>query len=130
LGDKIEWRCIYALLEVEPEDDLVLKENYIRFLSFFSPVRTGFKEGTQWLIEIKLLLSQKWFHGPIDKTAALNRISAQETKRSIKNMAQHGGGFIVRFSNVEKAFTMTYKKPKEKKCANIRLDPTRDFLLG
>jgi len=127
LGNKMEWQCIYALLEVDQEENLVKKDNYIRFLSFFSPVRTGYNEGALWLGEIKLLLSQKWFHGPIDSRVAANRISAQEAARSSASFLKNnnGGGLIIRFSALERAFTMTYKLPgKDRDCTNIRLDKT------
>jgi len=127
LGNKMEWQCIYALLEVIPEENLVKKDNYFRFLSFFSPVRVGYnKEGNLWLNEIKLLLSQKWFHGPIDSRVAGNRISAQESAhRSAHSfLSTSNGGLLVRFSNLERTYTLTYKKPHERDCKNIRLDKT------
>jgi len=124
LPNRLEWQCLHALLEVDSSNN-VIQDNFSRFLNFFGPVRTGPKEGPAWLDEIRNLLSQKWFHGPIDVRMAQNRILAQVSttpkKIPFPTSQSNGSGIILRFSNSDSTFTLTYRKPKESNFTNVRL---------
>uniref|UniRef100_A0A6B2L3M2 Protein kinase domain-containing protein n=1 Tax=Arcella intermedia TaxID=1963864 RepID=A0A6B2L3M2_9EUKA len=110
-----EWQCLKVLMEAS-QDDEINHTHFLRFLSYFGPVRTG-DQGIVWMTEIRNLLSKKWFHGPIDSNTALNRINAQIAKSKSKISS----GVILRFSNQESTFTLSFKKPKAN-MTNVRLE--------
>jgi len=106
LEKTIEWKCLGAILEIEKTKQTVTHENFLRFLSWFGPVRTGAVEGLAFLKQIVTLLQQEWFHGNIgDKEAEKRLLSDPRSKNTAL--------FLLRFSKKQSTYTMTYrKKPK------------------
>jgi len=79
LDKTIEWKCLGAILEVNVDKtmpNVVTHESFVRFLSWFGPVRTGPTEGVAFLKQFVNLLQQEWFHGNIDDKEAEKRLVA------------------------------------------------------
>jgi len=99
LHTTVHWKCLRAILDADKSPHRVTYSNFIRFLSWFGPVRTGPTEGVVFLSELENLLRQDWFHGPIDATEAANRIVCSKLPN----------GFLLRFSAQESTYTMSFR---------------------
>jgi len=94
-----EWKCLRVLLDAFP-DKLVTKNNFLRLVDWFGPVRVGKKEGAAFLHQFELLFKTEWFHGNIGKQEAERRLNISKKEKI----------FLVRFSTKQSTYAMTCKK--------------------
>jgi len=109
LDKTIEWKCLGAILEVNVDKtmpNVVTHESFVRFLSWFGPVRTGPTEGVAFLKQFVNLLQQEWFHGNIDEKEAEKRLVSDSRKKEAL--------FLLRFSTSIFTYSMTFKKKIER----------------
>jgi len=105
LDKTIEWKCLGAILEVNVDKtmpNVVTHESFVRFLSWFGPVRTGPTEGVAFLKQFVNLLQQEWFHGNIDEKEAEKRLVSDSRKKEAL--------FLLRFSTSIFTYSMTFRK--------------------
>lgn len=92
---ELDIKCLKAVLVEETkkspdsgEEAMVNVENFGSILHFFGPLKVNPHNGLEILSEIRVLLSQPWFHG---------FISAPESENLL--LDKQGGTYLVRFSS-------------------------------
>jgi len=107
------FKAIRAVLDVvltNPAKIYVTFENFEKFLKWFGPVRRD--EGRDILNSITELVKEPWFHGDIVREQAEARIAASQNK----------SGFLVRYSQKEGKFTLSWHNRKAKRYDHMRIE--------
>jgi len=94
--EPIQEECVRTMLYLENKN--VLHKNWIRFLTWFAPLRTG-KDGKEFVKKVEELLQSKWFYGrEFDRVMADTQIN--ETLKNKTAMDKNKGKlpFLVRIA--------------------------------
>eukprot|EP01125_Pyxidicula_operculata_P001444 TRINITY_DN1132_c2_g1_i1.p2 TRINITY_DN1132_c2_g1~~TRINITY_DN1132_c2_g1_i1.p2 ORF type:complete len:336 (-),score=114.26 TRINITY_DN1132_c2_g1_i1:209-1216(-) len=112
-----EHKCLMSILDVDNNNKNVTFAAFKRILDWFGPIRTGKSEGSAFLSSIVKLLESPWFHGPITKEEAYNRIRVEYDSSNKK------GGFLVRFSEKKRTYTISHHEKKSTSSSSSKDEP-------